>query len=161
MTYDGLRTFIAECDQLYEIKRIDGAHWDCEIGGLSEITSELIPEPPALLFDRIADYPAGFRVLSLPVVSRVRTALALRLPTELPRMELVRRASRLLKSQPKLPPQEVETGPVMCRGRSDPVPGAEIPQARRWPLHRHWLYGQCARSGFRICQHGNISPAAA
>ena len=135
MTYDGLRTFIAECDRLGEIKRIDGAHWDVEIGALSEVTSELIPEPPALLFDRIADYPAGFRVLSLPVVSRVRTALALRLPTELPRMELVRRASRLLKSQPKIPPQEVETGPVM----QNVMRGAEVDLTRFPALksHRH------------------------
>ena len=111
--YDGLRSFLAQCEELGELRKITGADWDLEIGALTESTSELIPEPPALLFDEIKGYPAGFRILSLPMASRVRTALALRMPTDTPTMELVRKAARKVRDAPSVPPVEVETGPVM------------------------------------------------
>ena len=111
--YDGLRTFLDKCEEFGEIRTISGADWELEIGALTESTSELIPEPPALMFDEVKGYPKGFRVLSLPVASRVRTALALGLPTDLKSMELVREASRRVKNAERVPPKEVETGPVM------------------------------------------------
>lgn len=111
--YDGLRSFIAECEKLGEIQTITGADWDLEIGALSETAAELIPERPALLFDEIKGYPKGFRVLSLPTASRVRTAITLRLPTDLSRLDLVRQASDKVRGAPPMPPREVETGPVM------------------------------------------------
>ena len=64
--YDGLRSFLAECEKLGEVKVIRDADWNLEIGALTEMVSELIDEPPALMFDEIAGYPPGFRVLSLP-----------------------------------------------------------------------------------------------
>ncbi len=111
--YDGLRSFLAQCEELGELRTITGADWNLEIGALTESTSELIPEPPALLFDKIKGYPEGYRVLSLAMASRVRTALALRLPTDMPTMELVREAATRVKNAPSTPPNEVETGPVM------------------------------------------------
>lgn len=111
--YDGLRTFLQACEDHGEVQTIAGADWDLEIGALTEAAAELIPEPPALLFDEVKGYDAGFRVLSLPVKSRRRTALALRLPPETPRMELVRLAASRIREAPPRPPREVETGPVM------------------------------------------------
>jgi len=63
--YDGLRSFLAECDKLGEVKVIRNADWNLEIGALTETACELIDEPPALMFDEIAGYPQGFRVLSI------------------------------------------------------------------------------------------------
>jgi len=117
--YDGLRSFLAECERLGELRTITDADWDLEIGALTESTAELIPEPPALLFDRIKGYPEGFRVLSLAVVSRARTALALRLPTDTRKMELVRLASRKLKDSPRIPPVATASGPVMQNVMND------------------------------------------
>ncbi len=112
-SYDGLRSFLAQCEELGELRTITGADWNLEIGALTESTSELIPEPPALLFDKIKGYPEGYRVLSLAMASRVRTALALRLPTDMPTMGLVREAATRVKNAPSVPPNEVESGPVM------------------------------------------------
>ena len=64
--YDGLRSFLAECEKHGEVKVIKDADWDLEIGALTETVSELIDEPPALMFDEIKGYPKGFRVLSHP-----------------------------------------------------------------------------------------------
>jgi 4-hydroxy-3-polyprenylbenzoate decarboxylase len=111
--YDGLRSFLAECEKLGEVKVVRDADWNLEIGALTETVSELIDEPPALMFDEIKGYPKGFRVLSIPTASRVRMALALGLPPDTPKMEIVKYAANRLKHAKPIPPQEVETGPVM------------------------------------------------
>ena len=54
--YDGLRSFLEKCEELGEIRTISGADWELEIGALTESTSELIPEPPALMFDEVKGY---------------------------------------------------------------------------------------------------------
>ena len=77
------------------------------------MASELIDEPPALMFDEIKGYPKGFRVLSIPAGSRVRMCIALGLPTDTPKMEIVRHAAQRIKNAPPIPPKEVATGPVM------------------------------------------------
>ena len=47
--YDGLRSFLAECEKLGEVKVIKDADWNLEIGALTETVSEMIDEPPALM----------------------------------------------------------------------------------------------------------------
>ncbi len=111
--YDGLRGFLAKAEALGEIRTIRDADWNLEIGALSETVAELIPEPPGLLFDAIKGYPQGFRVLSLPTASRRRMALALNLPPDTPRLEMLRHTTRRLREAPSVPPREVATGPVM------------------------------------------------
>jgi len=111
--YDGLRSFLAECEKLGEVKVIRDADWNIEIGALTETVSELIDEPPALMFDEIKGYPKGFRVLSIPTASRVRMALALGLPPDTSKMEIVKYAANRIKHAKPIPPREVETGPVM------------------------------------------------
>lgn len=132
--YDGLRTFLRTCEALGEVRKISGADWDLEIGALTESLSEMVPEPPALLFDDIKGYPAGYRVLSLPMTSRVRTAVALRLPPDTPRMELVRQAADKVKSAQRLPPKETAGGPVMqnvISGEDIDLFKFPVPRARR------------------------------
>jgi UbiD family decarboxylase len=111
--YDGLRSFLAKCEQLGEITTIANADWDLEIGALTETVAELIPEPPALLFDDIRGYAKGFRVLSLPTGSRIRMAIALGFPVETSKMEMVRSAAGRMKTSPPIPPRVVASGPVM------------------------------------------------
>ena len=111
--YDGLRSFLAECEKYGEVKVIRDADWNLEIGALTETVSEMIDEPPALMFDEIKGYPKGFRVLSIPTASRRRMAIALGLPTDTPKMEIVRHAATRIKHAAPIPPKEVETGPVM------------------------------------------------
>jgi UbiD family decarboxylase len=111
--YDGLRSFLAECDKHGEVKVVKNADWNLEVGALTETVSEFIDEPPALLFDEIKGYPKGYRVLSIPTASRKRMAIALGLPIDSTKMDIVRQAARKLKGTAPIPPKEVETGPVM------------------------------------------------
>ncbi len=113
--YDDLQSFVAACQELDEWRLIDGADWDLEIGALTEATAELIAEPPLLLFDNVRGYPAGYRVVSLLVASYRRAALAMGLPIDRPKLELMRLAARKVKEARPIEPERVSGGPVMDR----------------------------------------------
>jgi 4-hydroxy-3-polyprenylbenzoate decarboxylase len=107
-----LRAFLERLDGTNELRVITGAHWDLEIGALSEIFAESSGSP-ALLFDDIEEYPRGYRVLSNILFSPRREALALGVSPDLRRIELVKWAkSRLEKFEP-IPPTEIKDAPVL------------------------------------------------
>ena len=93
------------------LKVIEGADWDLEIGAITEWQCQ--PNTPLLLFDRIKDYKAGYRVLSNLAVTMKRVALLWGLPeTEKP-MELVKAWRDKIKARfEPVPPVEVKTGSV-------------------------------------------------
>jgi 4-hydroxy-3-polyprenylbenzoate decarboxylase len=111
--YDGLRNYIDACRGIGEVVDIDDADWDLEIGTLSEAAAEKIIEPPMMLFDKIKGYPKGFRVLSLPLASKKRTALVFGLSPEQTKLQLAREISKKIKNANPIPPEYVKTGPVM------------------------------------------------
>ena len=111
--YDDLRGFIEEAKKVSEWREVNGADWDREIGAVVEAAAELIPQAPMLIFDHIKGYPAGYRLLSLPYASYKRVAVALGLPTDLPKLELLRLAARKVKAAKPLAPREVGSSPVM------------------------------------------------
>ncbi len=75
LPYHDFRGFIEEAKKVSEWRLIEGADWNNEIGALIEATAEL-DSRPMLLFDKIKDYPAGFRLVSLAFANYKRTALA-------------------------------------------------------------------------------------
>jgi UbiD family decarboxylase len=111
--YDDLRQFIEGAKKVTECREIKGANWDLEISTLIEATAELISQPPMLLFDEITGYPPGFRVLGLPYAAYRRVALAFGLPHEKSKLELVRLASRKVRSAQPIPPRGISRPPVM------------------------------------------------
>lgn len=115
--YDDFRSYIEACQRLgdSEWRLIEGADWDEEIGALTEAAADLLDSPPLLLFDNIKDYPKGYRVVSLPTGSWKRHCLALGLPFDRPKLELVRMAAQRVKDAGKnlIGPAEVSSGPVM------------------------------------------------
>lgn len=56
-----LRTWIAKLEEIGALRRIKGAHWDLEIGTITELIRER-PNPPGLLFEQIPGYPPNYRV---------------------------------------------------------------------------------------------------
>src|SRR5215470_15344129 len=101
------------------------------------MASELIPEPPALLFDNIVNYPPGFRVLSLHTGSRVRMAVALGLPTDTSKIAMLRKASSKIKNASLLAPEEFQDGPVM----QNVMRGEAVDMLAFPSLHAHRLDG--------------------
>src|SRR6267142_1978624 len=73
-----LRSWLDEIRGLGELKEVRGADWNLELGAISELNVKK-DLPPALLFDEIAGYPKGFRVLTCSTSSPARLSSILRL----------------------------------------------------------------------------------
>ena len=74
--YKDLREFIGCVEKLGALRRINGADPVGEIGAVTEVAAGM-PSCPALLFDQIKGYPAGFRIFTNATVSAQRAAVAL------------------------------------------------------------------------------------
>jgi len=112
-----LRSFIARLEVMGEVKAIKGADWKLEIGGLTELMGE--KEGPALLFDRIKDYPPGFRILTNVFRTQKRAALSLRLDPNLSGIDLLNGWRMKLRTFKPVPVSVVEGGPLLENSMSD------------------------------------------
>ena len=110
-----LRMWLREVEGLGELREVRGADWNLEMGAISELNVKK-DRPPALLFDEIAGYPKGFRVLTCSTSSPARLSSILRLPVcrEHPRLvEELRGKPRAWESQAaQYAPAAVKDGPV-------------------------------------------------
>ena len=71
MIFNDLRHFISTVDELGQLKVIEGASCELEIGAITEVAS-FKKSCPAVLFDSINGFPKGFRVLTNFVANRQR-----------------------------------------------------------------------------------------
>ena len=81
---DGMRSWLKQADELGEIRTIEGADWDLEIGGVADIVNER-GSSPAVLFDSVKGYPKGYRVLVNSLGSTKRLGFEPRHAAELER----------------------------------------------------------------------------
>ena len=109
---DGLRSWLKQADGLGEIRAIEGADWDLEIGGVADIVNER-GSSPAVLFDSVKGYPKGYRVLVNSLGSTKRLGLSLGMPQNLSAMEFVSEWRRRSKKLKHLAPRVVSDGPVL------------------------------------------------
>jgi 4-hydroxy-3-polyprenylbenzoate decarboxylase len=107
-----LRAFVKEIHAAGELIEISGAHWRLEIGALTELFAEQTPAP-ALLFDGIADYPDGRRVLSNVLYSPLRQSLALGVSPDLSGIALVQAVKARLAELKPIPPEAEKNTPVL------------------------------------------------
>ena len=110
MSFSDLRSFIDAAAGIGEVKKIDGAHWNLEIGCLTELMAE--QEGPLLLFDNIAGYPKGFRIATNVIASARRFALALGLPTDAPKLDILKTWRDKIRDLKPFAPVEVTSGPL-------------------------------------------------
>lgn len=108
-----LRDWLQRTEDLGEIKKIDGADWNLEIGAVAEMIYHQSPEnPPCLLFDNIPGYPQGFRILSGMTNSPKRLAMTLGFPEPSHPMDVVQAYRDRMKTFKTLPSNVVKDGPV-------------------------------------------------
>jgi UbiD family decarboxylase len=112
MPFNDLREFIDAARALGDVKDIHGAHWDLEIGALTELFAGR-DNHPLLLFDQIPGYPASYRVASNLINHPRRAALAAGMPPEISKTEMVLRWKQWLKDLRPIPPRVVSAGPVL------------------------------------------------
>ena len=62
--YGDLRGWIERVEAMGELVRVNGAHWDTEMGAITHmLTEKSRGDAPAILFDEIPGYPRVFRTM--------------------------------------------------------------------------------------------------
>src|SRR5712692_5969295 len=83
VAYRGLRDWLDQVNRMGELLKIDGAHWDREMGATTQLlTQSSKGSAPAILFDEVPGYSKGFRTLYGQFSSIKRVALTLGLPLD-------------------------------------------------------------------------------
>ena len=113
---DGLRSWLKEAADLGELRTIEGADWDLEIGGVADIVKER-GSSPAVLVDCIKNYPKGYRVLVNSLGSTKRLGLSLGMPQDLSALGFVSEWRKRSKALRYIPPTVVREGPVLENSR--------------------------------------------
>jgi 4-hydroxy-3-polyprenylbenzoate decarboxylase len=113
LTSRDLRGWMAAVDQIGELKQLDGADWDVEIGTVTEMGHHRGEQSKALLFDNIKGYPPGYRVLSNTLNTTKRLAVTLGMPTDYTRLEFVRKIKDRITNVKYIKPEVVKDGPAM------------------------------------------------
>ncbi|MQA81307.1 MAG: UbiD family decarboxylase [Streptosporangiales bacterium] len=110
-----LRDWLRVVSDLGQLRDVKGAHWNLEVGTVSEANYRR-PSPPALLFDDIDGYRPGQRILTASMANAARLGVTLRFGTSLTDHDLVERLrgapARWLAEAPKYDPVEVASGPL-------------------------------------------------
>jgi len=115
-----LREFLSILEERGELRKVEGADWDLEIGTINEMMAER--KGPALLFDRIKDYPEGFRIATNILHRADFQKIAFGIPEELGNLEVVKYWKEKWSKFSPVPPKVVEKGPV----RENVMEGEEV-----------------------------------
>ncbi|MCL5958328.1 MAG: UbiD family decarboxylase, partial [Chloroflexi bacterium] len=107
-----LRTWLQRVDEMGELRRIDGATCEEDIGLATEVLHRA-ERGPAAIFDNIPGYPSGYRVAVNNLGSIRRVALTLGLPVDADPQKLVALWRDKLNNLKPIPPKVVDDGPVM------------------------------------------------
>ena len=112
-----LREFIAVVEKRGELARVNNAHWDRELGAVTEVLyRQKVEKAPMLLFDTIPDYPQGYRCAYGMFGSPFRLATALGMAPTLSdnRKEMLDHFRKHIKKGFKqIAPRTVTKGPVL------------------------------------------------
>ncbi len=112
MGFKDLREFLEQVDSLGELRRVDGADWNLEIGTITEVAASS-PACPIVMFDNIKGHKSGYRIVTNLVHTERRLALALGESIELKGMELVKKWKGKLRDITQGPlPVDVSDGPI-------------------------------------------------
>lgn len=109
--YDDLRGWIDQARKFDEVRDVEGATWQEEIGMATELLQHSDPAPAAL-FDRIPGYPEGYRVLT-NFFGGKRMNMTLGLPQDLSRVELSNEFNKAFQEAKPIPYEFVEKGPIL------------------------------------------------
>ncbi len=117
-----LRAFLAAVADGGEVRHVAGAHWDRELGAVTEVLyREKVDKSPLLLFDEVPGYARGMRCLYGMLGSPLRLALGLGIdPAQSgDRRTMLDTYRRRIGSHEPIPPRIVDDGPVMENVDSD------------------------------------------
>ncbi len=102
------RKFIEALEKNGDMVRVkQEVDWDMEVGAVTRRSHE--KQGPAVFFEKLKDYPAGYRVLSAPLASWRRVAIAMEIPVSSTVKQIQDEYERRLKYP--IPPMQVKDAP--------------------------------------------------
>jgi len=129
MPYQSLGEFINAADAIGEVRYVDNADLDLDVGCLTELMAER--NGPMLVFDKFSNHPVGYRVCSNAIRSARRFALAMGLPLDIHPLELLQLWRERRKAAETIPTKVVGDGPVMeCVQKDNEVDIGRFPTPR-------------------------------
>ncbi len=112
IAYDDLREWLDIAERMGEVRHINGATWQEDIGLVAEAILRA-EQGPCVVFDEVPGCPKGFRLL-LNVFAGKRRNMTLGLPDHLSKWEMSDAYRQAYLEKPRLIPHEiVESGPVL------------------------------------------------
>lgn len=111
MEYLDLRNWIDRVRALGEVRDVQGASWQEDIGHVTEMLHHT-DDAPVVVFDDIPGYPKGYRIVANAVATRRRLALTLGLPLDIERRPLMDEFLKLTEADRAIPPEVRTDGPV-------------------------------------------------
>src|SRR5919198_3860749 len=109
--HQDLRDWLEMVDALGELKVLEGVDWQENIGRIAEMLVHS-DGAPAVLFDKVPGYPAGYRLLINAQGERPRVAVSLGLPASISAIDLMDEWERRMNTVQPLPPTIVSGGPI-------------------------------------------------
>jgi UbiD family decarboxylase len=113
MSYRDLRQWLDQVNDFGELKTVEGADWDLEIGAITEMARKESRIAPCILFDSIKGYSKGQRLVVGQLNSIKRVALTTGMPTEMSTLELVNAWRQKIKEMKPMAPRDVRDGLFM------------------------------------------------
>src|SRR5438552_1077430 len=111
-SYRGLREWLAEVEEIGELRTVRGATWEEDIGRIAEMLVHT-EGAPAVVCDEIPGYPKGFRVLVNSTSERSRLAITLGLDPNISTEGLMDWFENRIDSMKPMPVRYVDSGPIM------------------------------------------------
>lgn len=110
IAYNDLREWLQEAEKLGEMKVVEGATWEQDIGMATEMLHHSEPSPAAV-FAAIPGIEPGYRVLTNAFGGK-RINMTFGLPVSLNKFEVSEAFNVMMKDLNPIPYKEVEAGPV-------------------------------------------------
>ena len=107
-----LRTWLGDVEKLGQLMNVNDAHWNLELSALTELINERSKTRPAIVFDKIKEYPAGHRVAVNLLSSLQRLALTLGMDPNLAPFDFVQQWRKRVKSIQPIEPRLVKSAPL-------------------------------------------------
>jgi 4-hydroxy-3-polyprenylbenzoate decarboxylase len=111
LPHQDMRDWLEMVDAIGELKVLEGVDWEENIGRIAEMLVHT-DGAPAVLFDKIPGYPAGYRILVNAQGERGRLAVSLGLPVDIGAFELMEEWERRMDTVEPVPHEYVESGPI-------------------------------------------------
>src|SRR5579875_3237008 len=112
-THNDLRRWIEDIDRMGELRILEGADYNVEIGTITELAHHGVEKSKALLFDSIKGYPKGYRVLSNTLNSMKRLAYTLGMQPCSTKLDMVKAIKEHIGNVKHIKPVTVKDGPIM------------------------------------------------